>query len=144
MNSPFSDNSGATHVRILVAADDFDLRRLLTDGLRQQGCEVIEAADGHQTLARAIDSAPSVILLDAIMPGMDGFDACRRLKSNERTSAVPIIFVSARNDPRSREEELRLGADSYLAKPFRLATLIQHVRMAIQRQAIRQLFDSVA
>ncbi len=128
------------NARVLVADDDPDLRQLLRLILQRDGYEVIEAADGEQALARAVDSAPSLILLDVMMPGTDGFDTCRKLKSDRRTNAVPVIFISARGDLRSREEGLKLGADDYLNKPVDPKDLMRRVRTAIQRRSINSLF----
>jgi DNA-binding response OmpR family regulator len=129
--------------RILVADDDPDLRQLVRLMLQREGYDVIEAVDGEQALARAADSDPSLILLDILMPGgMDGFDACRRLKSDGRTRTVPVIFITALNDLRNHEEGLKLGADAYLVKPIDPSDLSRRVRSAIQRRAIRLLFDS--
>jgi len=130
------------NTRILVADDDPDLRQYLRLALQRDGYEVIEADDGEQALARAADSAPSLILLDVMMPNLDGFAACRKLKSDTRTQAVPIIFISARTDLQSRDEGLRLGAADYLGKPINPRYLSERVRIAMQRRSINVLFDS--
>ena len=88
-------------LRILVADDDPDLREIVKITLQRDGYDVIEAADGEQAVARAIDSAPSLILLDIMMPGPDGFDTCRQLKSDQRTHLVPVIFITGKGDPRA-------------------------------------------
>lgn len=134
----------ASTPRILVADDDPELRQYLRLALQRDGYEVIEAADGEQTFARALDSVPSLILLDVMMPDPDGFATCRQLKSDARTKAVPVIFISARNDVQSRVEGLRLGAEDYLNKPIRPADLSQRIRWAIQRRSVNELFDSAA
>lgn len=130
------------NTRILVADDDPDLRQYVRVALQRDGYEVIEAVDGEQVLARAVDSAPALILLDVMMPDLDGFDTCRKLKSDARTNAVPVIFISARADLRSREEGLRLGAEDYLNKPINLKDLAQRVRTAIQRRGVTLLFNA--
>ncbi len=130
--------------RILVADDDPELRQYLRMALQRDGYEVIEAADGAQTLARAVDSVPSVILLDVMMPDLDGFATCRQLKSDARTKAVPVIFISARTDTQSRVEGLKLGAADYLSKPIRPIDLSQRVRWAIQQRSVNELFDAAA
>ncbi len=93
-------------LRILVADDDPDLREIIRLTLQRDGYDVIEAADGEQAVARAIDSAPSLILLDMMMPGVDGFDTCRRLKSDRRTFSVPVIFISGQGDHRARAKSM--------------------------------------
>jgi DNA-binding response OmpR family regulator len=132
------------NARILVADDDAELRQLLRLILQRDSYDVIEAADGEQTLARALDSTPALILLDVIMPGVNGFDTCRRLKSDGRTHSVPVIFVSALNDTRSRTEGLNAGAEDYMAKPIDPRDLSQRVRSVIQRSRINLLFNGSA
>ena len=128
-------------LRILVADDDPDLREIIRLTLQREGYDVIEAADGEQAVARAIDSAPSLILLDMMMPGTDGFDACRQIKSDKRTFAVPVIFITGQGDHRARMKSMQLGAEDYLDKPFDPRDLSRRVRMAIQRREISSLFD---
>ena len=113
--------------RILVADDDPDLRLLFRRVLQRGGYEVIEADSGEQTLERALDSAPELILLDVMMPGLSGFDTCRRLKSDCRTDNVPVVFVTARDDFASRTEGMRSGAAAYISKPISPQNLIQCV-----------------
>ena len=97
--------------RVLVADDDTGLRQLYKLILKRQGLEVIEAADGEQALARAIDSGPAAILLDIMMPGINGLEVCRRLKHDGRTNAVPVILISAMEDVSRLNEALQVGAD---------------------------------
>jgi two-component system phosphate regulon response regulator PhoB len=131
-------------LRILVADDDPDLREIVKITLQRDGYDVIEAADGEQTIARAIDSAPSLILLDIMMPGPDGFDTCRQLKSDQRTHLVPVIFITGNGDPRARTQGMQEGADDCLDKPFDPRDLSRRVRMAIQRRGVNTLFAAVA
>ena len=130
--------------RILVADDDPELRQILSLILSRDGYDVIEAENGEQALERAWDSAPSLILLDIMMPGVDGFDACRRLKNDRRTDSVPVIFISALNDLQSHEEALKLGAEGYLDKPIDPRDLSRRVRTAIQRRGINALFNAAS
>ena len=122
--------------RILIADDDPDLRQLFRLILGRDGYEVIEAANGEEAVARAIDSDLSLILLDVMMPGPDGFDTCRRLKSDSRTDSVPVIFVSAKNDVRSRTEGMQVGAVDYINKPISPRDLIQRVRVVMQQRGM--------
>lgn len=128
--------------RILVADDDPDLREIVRLTLERDGYDVIEAADGDQALERAIDSAPSLILLDLIMPGTDGADTCRRLKSDRRTLSVPVIFISGKGDGQARARLMQLGAEDYLNKPLDPRDLSRRVRIAIQRRGINALFSN--
>jgi DNA-binding response OmpR family regulator len=120
--------------RILVADDDDGVRQLLRLILARAGFDVIEAASGEQALARAVDSEPSVILLDIMMPGMDGYDTCRRLKSDSRTKGVPVIFVSALEDRLGRNSAARYGADDWIKKPIGPRDLVERVRVVMNRR----------
>jgi DNA-binding response OmpR family regulator len=120
-------------IRILVADDDGDLRRLYSFIFDREGYEVIEASDGEQALARALDSAPALIVLDVMMPEPDGMEVCRRLKNDYRTCAVPILLVTAHAGPGSRMQGLLAGAFELLGKPFSPYRLIAQVRAALHQ-----------
>lgn len=120
--------------RIVIADDDDDLRRLFCLICKREGFETIEAVDGGEAIKRALDSAPGLILLDVMMPGTNGFEVCRCLKSDLRTEAIPVIFLSASSIRMSREEALRLGAADYIGKPIRPSDLVQRIRAVMQRE----------
>ncbi|NTU65200.1 MAG: response regulator [Chloroflexi bacterium] len=122
--------------RILVADDDDGLRRMLRMVLCREGFEVIEAADGAETLARAYDSKPTLILLDVMMPDMDGFDVCRQLRYDQRTHRMPIVFVSAIDNITQRNELLKLGADDCIRKPIGPRELVMRVRRVMERHGL--------
>ena len=120
--------------RILVADDDDGLRQLLRLILAREGYEVIEAANGEQALALAVAVNPAMILLDVMMPGMDGYDVCRRLKSDQRTGDVPVVFVSAAEDVARRNEMQKLGAAACIKKPIGPRDLITRVQAVLNRR----------
>jgi DNA-binding response OmpR family regulator len=122
--------------RILIADDDDGLRHLLRLVLCREGFEVIEAADGTEALARAYDSSPSLVLLDVMMPGLDGFDVCRQLRSDQRTHRLPIVFVSAIDDISQRNDLMKLGADDCIRKPIGPRDLIARVRDVMERRGL--------
>ncbi|HSD83445.1 MAG TPA: response regulator, partial [Anaerolineae bacterium] len=122
--------------RILIADDDEGLRHLLQLVLRHEGFEVIEAADGIEALARAYDSNPTLVLLDVMMPGVDGYDVCRKLRSDQRTHRMPIVFVTAIDDITQRNESLKLGADDCIKKPIGPRELIARVREVLDRRGL--------
>ena len=101
----------------MLVADDEGLRQLMRMVLRREGYGVIEAANGLEALARARDCDPTVILIDVMMPGMDGLDVCRNLKSDQRFDGVSVIFVTALDDIQQRTESQALGADDCIKKP---------------------------
>jgi len=120
----------------LIADDDDGLRHLLRLVLCREGYDVIEAADGTEALARVYDSDPALVLLDVMMPGVDGFDVCRKLRSDQRTHRLPIVFVSAIDDIQQRNEAMKLGADDCIKKPIGPRELISRVRGVMERRGL--------
>ena len=120
--------------RILVADDDDGLRQLLRLILSREGFEVFEAASGEQALALAVAVDPAVILLDVMMPGLDGYDVCRRLKSDQRTGDVPVVFVSAAEDVMRRNDLQKLGAAACIQKPIGPRDLVARVRAVLNHR----------
>ena len=116
--------------KVLVVEDEMKIARLVRDYLRQAGFAVLEAADGPAALAIARQEQPDMILLDLGLPGMDGLDVTRRLRS---TSAVPIIMLTARSEETDRVVGLELGADDYVIKPFSPKELIARIRAVLRR-----------
>jgi signal transduction histidine kinase/ligand-binding sensor domain-containing protein/DNA-binding response OmpR family regulator len=126
---------------VLLVEDNQDLRTFMARALAEE-YEVFEAADGEEGIALAIEKIPDLILSDVMMPGLDGFELCRRLKEDERTSHVPIILLTARTGDESRHQGLRLGADDYLAKPFDAEDLWLRIRNLIdQRRKIARKYE---
>jgi DNA-binding response OmpR family regulator len=123
-------------LRILIADDDDELRHLLRLMLCRAGYEVIEAADGSEALARAYADHPALVLLDVMMPGVNGFDVCRKLRSDERTHRMPIVFVSAMDDILQRNEMLKLGADDCIRKPVGPRELLACVQRVMERRGL--------
>lgn len=127
---------------VLLVDDEKANLRLLSDFLRQD-TGIILAQNGNQAVEKAVAMQPDLILLDIMMPGMDGFDTLRTLKSIPSTSDIPIIFITGLDNPEKEQEGLRLGAQDYIHKPFnidvvkaRIATQLEIVR---QRRALQQL-----
>jgi DNA-binding response OmpR family regulator len=120
--------------RILVADDDDGLRQLLRLILAREGFEVFEAASGEQALALAVTVDPALILLDVMMPGLDGYDVCRRLKSDWRTGDVPVVFVSAAEDVARRNEMQKLGAAACIKKPIGPRELVARITAVLNRR----------
>jgi DNA-binding response OmpR family regulator len=110
--------------RILVADDEVYILHILEFSLNLEGYEVISAASGAEALAKAAQERPDLVVLDVMMPEMDGHEACRRLKSDERLRDIPVIFLSARDTVADQELGRRLGADAYITKPFSPQRLI--------------------
>ncbi|NLE77666.1 MAG: response regulator transcription factor [Chloroflexi bacterium] len=123
---------GSPGPRVLIAEDDTSFAEMLRLILRKEGFDVLVAKDGAELLQLAQDFQPQVILLDVMMPRMDGWEACWRIR---HVSPVPIIMVTALGDEASIVRGLELGADDYLVKPFGNRELIARLRAALRRQA---------
>lgn len=115
---------------ILVVDDEPSIRRLLSDGLSAEGFEVEEAKDGDEAVRAVEKSPPDLVLLDILMPKMNGFETCRRIRE---WSHVPIIMLSALSDPMDKVRSLDLGADDYLVKPFGINELLARIKAVLQR-----------
>ena len=113
--------------RILVADDDPVIVRLLQVNFKLEGYEVDTASHGEEAVQKASELRPSLILLDVMMPGLDGWEVCRRLKQDPGTADIPVIFLSARAQEEDRRRGLELGVAEYVTKPFdpgELVTLV--------------------
>lgn len=117
---------------VLIVDDEPMARTLLRLMLVRAGFNVAEAEDGFDALDKVRKNRPDVILLDVMMPGMDGFSVCERLRSDEETASLPIIMLSAKTDLASINKGLRVGATVYLTKPISPEDLTQHVREALE------------
>ncbi len=126
--------------RVLIVDDQDANRLLLRDLLESQGHEVTEAADGTEALQRVSEVAPDVVLLDIGMPGMDGFEVCRRLKADPATASIPVLLVTALSQRDQRLLGIGAGANDYITKPVDRSDLSLRVRNAIR---MRQLYLEV-
>jgi len=117
----------ATPFRVLVVEDDPDMAGFLVHLLVQQGLVADVASDGHMALAQIAAAPPDLVLLDVQMPGPDGFEICRRLKSSEATALLPVVLVTALEDHESRVRGIEAGADDFLSKPVRREELVARV-----------------
>jgi two-component system, OmpR family, alkaline phosphatase synthesis response regulator PhoP len=105
-------------MKVLVADDERDIRRLVTFTLERAGFEIIEAADGQEALDLATQNHPDLILLDVMMPYINGYDVCRKLRDIPELKEVPVLFLSAKAQNYEIGEGLEAGATDYLVKPF--------------------------
>lgn len=112
---------------VLVVDDEEELVELVQMRLEHAGYRVSTAADGLQALAMARQVQPHLVLLDVLMPGLNGIQVCEALKSDPATQGIRIIIVSAKVQQEDQHEGLAAGADAYLTKPFTMATLMQEV-----------------
>src|SRR5512145_752500 len=116
--------------RILVVDDEVAVTNLLAYNLRKAHYEVLIAADGREALQQACTGAPDLVLLDLMLPEIDGLDVCRELR---RTSRVPIIIITAQGEEVDRVIGLELGADDYVCKPFSVRELMARIKAVLRR-----------
>jgi DNA-binding response OmpR family regulator len=119
--------------RVLVIDDEAPIRLLCRVNLEAEGMEVLEAADGPSGLATARAETPDVILLDVMMPGLDGWRVAEELLDDERTERIPIVFLTARAELRDRARGIDLGGVDYVTKPFNPVELAPLVRDLLAR-----------
>ena len=117
--------------RILVIEDELPMRAALVDLLQANGYRAIAAVDGVAGLERALEEKPDLVLLDVMMPGLDGFTVCREIR--RRMAALPMIMITAKGQVDDRVNGLDAGADDYLVKPFSSRELLARVRAALRR-----------
>jgi DNA-binding response OmpR family regulator len=116
--------------KILVVDDESNIRDLVTLYLAKEGFVIESAADGREAVARFAQVQPSLVILDVMMPGMDGFDVCRELR---REHDVPVLMLTARNEDIDKIVGLELGADDYMTKPFNPRELVARVKAILRR-----------
>ena len=119
--------------KVLVIDDEAPIRLLCRVNLEAEGLEVLEAVDGADGLAKARVEAPDVILLDVMMPGLDGWQVAERLLDDPATAKIPIVFLTARAELRDRTRGLGLGGVEYVTKPFNPVELAPLVRALLAR-----------
>jgi len=118
---------------VLIADDEEDVLKLVGNSLKGAGFKILEAKGGAEALEKALDQRPSLMVLDVMLPGMSGLELCRMLKSDARTSHIPIIILTAKAQEIDRVVGLELGADDYVTKPFSPRELVLRVKSQIRR-----------
>ena len=127
--------------RILLVDDEQAIQTLLSYPLRRDGYEVVSATDGRQALDRFAEQRFDLVVLDVMMPNMDGIEVCRRLRSR---SQVPIIMLTARDDESEKVLGLEIGADDYITKPFSVRELRSRIKAALRRSDFSRSSQSVS
>jgi two-component system, OmpR family, phosphate regulon response regulator PhoB len=122
-----------TALRVLIVEDEPDIRDLIVFHLEREGYQVVKARSGADALRQAQASPPDLVLLDLMLPEMDGLEVCRRLRQNPATQAVPIVMLTARGDEVDRVLGLEMGADDYVVKPFSPRELVARIRAVLRR-----------
>lgn len=120
-----------TGERLLLVDDEDNLRSMLEAALRHSGFEVVPAANGRDALAAVPESKPDLIVLDVMMPDLDGFDVCQRLR--QQGDRTPVLFLTARDATEDKVRGLTMGGDDYLVKPFALDELVARINAVLRR-----------
>jgi two-component system phosphate regulon response regulator PhoB len=118
---------------LLVVEDEPDIRKLIVLHLEREGFQCRQTANGDDALKEVTARRPELVVLDVLLPGLDGFEVCRRIRANPDTAAVPIIMLTAKADEVDRVVGLEMGADDYLTKPFSPKELVARVRAVLRR-----------
>lgn len=125
--------------KILLVEDELTLQETLTYNLKHQGYEVFTSANGLDAIKKALEIEPDLIILDVMLPGVDGFEVCRQIR---KTLSMPILMLTARSDEIDRVVGLEVGADDYLTKPFSMRELLARVKALMRRMQMIQQAES--
>lgn len=119
--------------KILVVEDEKDIVKMLRYNLEKEGLKVIDARDGEDALDLAVRQHPDLILLDLMLPGMDGLEVCKALKKESKTCSIPVIMLTAKSQESDKVVGLELGADDYITKPFSPRELVARIKAVLRR-----------
>jgi two-component system alkaline phosphatase synthesis response regulator PhoP len=125
--------TGGLKTTILVVDDEPDIRELLRFHLVQEGFEIVEAADGRETIEAIRKQRPALVVLDLMLPRMTGLEVCRVLRMDDETAALPVLMLTARGEEMDRVLGFEMGADDYVVKPFSPRELIARVKALLRR-----------
>jgi two-component system alkaline phosphatase synthesis response regulator PhoP len=119
--------------KVLIVEDEHDLIKLLKYNLEKEGFKVSYTTDGSLALAEIRREMPDLVILDLMLPGIDGLEVCRQLRRQERFASLPVLMLTARSEEADRVVGLEIGADDYVTKPFSMRELIARVRVLLRR-----------
>jgi CheY-like chemotaxis protein len=135
--APSAPRMAANSIRVLIADDDAAIRQLLEELLEDDGYTVIGTANGHQLVQMAQQHIPDLILVDLMMPQMDGYEAIRQLRNDTRTAHIPMLILTAQIHTRDVVVGFESGADDYITKPFDTAILLARIQSQLRRASQR-------
>ena len=124
-----------TDARVLVVDDEPDILSILVYQLSREGFRVSTAVNGQSAITTAVEECPDIVILDLMLPGIDGYEVLARLRQNERTASIPVILLTARREEEERIRGFEIGADDYVTKPFIPRELILRVKALLRRSA---------
>ncbi len=119
---------------ILIVDDEKDIVELLAYNLEREGYKIAKAYDGHQALQYIRENKPALVILDLMLPGINGFEICRIIRKKSETENLPLIMLTAKNDSVDKITGLEIGADDYMTKPFDVRELLARVRAVLRRR----------
>jgi DNA-binding response OmpR family regulator len=125
-------NASQPRARVLVVDDEADLVRILQFGLQAIGYQVETASDGQEALKKAREQKPDIILLDLMLPKLDGYKVCRLLKFDERYKNIPIIILSARTQEGDQLLAMEMGANRFVTKPYDFSEVLSHIEALLK------------
>ena len=123
---------------ILIIEDERSLLEILAYNLTNEGFEVLTAADGQDGLRRAKTSVPDLVVLDLMLPGLDGLQVCRQIRSDPKTQSIRILMLTAKSEEVDEIVGFNMGADDYVAKPFKIKPLISRIKALLRRPSAEQ------
>ncbi|HEV2353178.1 MAG TPA: response regulator, partial [Puia sp.] len=129
--------------QIFVVEDEKDLVELLTYNLEKDGYRVLSEMDGEAALKKIPEKMPDLVLLDLMLPKLDGLMVCKALKANPKTNHIPVVMLTAKGEESDKIVGLELGADDYMTKPFSVKELLARVRAVLRRFSKAQEGDAV-
>jgi len=125
--------------KILIVDDEKDIVKMLNYNLKKEGYRTVDAHDGEDALALAVREHPDLILLDLMLPGIDGLEVCKQLKKEAKTSRIPIIMLTAKTQETDKIVGLELGADDYVSKPFSPKELNARIKAVLRRSSEKEI-----
>ena len=129
--------------KILIVEDEKDIEKMLEYNLKKEGFRVIDARDGEDALDLAVRENPKLILLDLMLPGIDGLEVCKTLKKESKTASIPIIMLTAKAQESDKVVGLELGADDYITKPFSPRELIARIKAVLRRATEKEKLPEI-
>lgn len=123
---------------VLVVEDSLPQRQMISELLKNRGLNVTEARDGTEALQKIQTECPDIVLLDIVMPQMNGYELCRRLKTHPKTHQVPVVLCSAKSGDIDRYWGMKQGADAYISKPFHPMELLGTLKQFMQAKTVLQ------
>src|SRR5512135_3856382 len=119
--------------KILIVEDEKDIVKMLEYNLQKEGFKTLTARDGEDALKATVRERPDLVLLDLMLPGMDGLEVCKTLKADKKTASIPIIMLTAKSQESDKIVGLELGADDYVTKPFSPRELMARIKAVLRR-----------